>query len=66
MVETSVLDKTGLSSMLAAAAETSRLMAPVKRSSKSFAFDWINDSREIALEYVRTILPPKQAIMPPR
>ena len=66
MPETAVLHKTSLLSMLGQAVETSGLMAPVKRDRMSFAFDRVDDCSEIALDYVRTILPAKIAVMPPR
>ena len=61
-----VLDKTGLLHLLDGAAETLRLMAPVKRGRKSFAFEWVDHSSEVALDYVRTVLPAKKAVLPPR
>jgi len=42
------------------------VMAPVKRGRVSFAFSWIGDAREVRLDYVRTVLPPKQALLPSR
>lgn len=66
MAETLVIDKPSLLSMLAAAAETPGLMAPTRRGKTSFAFDRIDDCGEIALDYVRTVLPPKNAILPAR
>lgn len=66
MIETSVLDKTSLAGVLAAAAETSGLVAPTRRGGRSFAFDRVNDCGEIGFDYVRTILPAGKAVMPPR
>ena len=66
MTRTTILETTGLLEMLARAVETSRLMAPVKRGRKSYAFKWIDGPDEIVFDYVRTILPPKKAVLPPR
>jgi len=66
MAETLVIDKTSLLSVLSAAAETPGLMAPTRRGRASFAFDRITDCRQVALEYVRTVLPPKNAFLPTR
>jgi len=61
-----VLEKPALMEMLVRVLKKSRLMAPVKRGRVSFTFDWIGDSRQVVTDYVRTILPPKKALVPPR
>lgn len=59
-----VLEASSLPKMLARMVRTRRVMAPVKRGRTAFAFDWIDDPAEVALGYVRTVLPPKKAILP--
>ena len=66
MTRTAILDRAGLLNVLGRVVKTSRLMAPVKRGRKSYAFTWIDDPEEVVFDYVRTILPPKKAILPPR
>jgi sulfhydrogenase subunit beta (sulfur reductase) len=41
-------------------------MAPVGRGSTSFDFEWMDDPGRAQLDYVRTVLPPKKAFLPPR
>ncbi len=36
-----------------------RMLAPVRRGRVSHAFDWIEDPRQVVLDYQRTVLPPK-------
>ncbi len=66
MRRTAVLSESGLRKLLTRVCEKSRLMAPVRRGSMSFDFDWVDDPSKIQLEYVRTVLPPKKAFLPPR
>ena len=66
MIQATILENTTLLKMLERVVETSRLMAPVKRGRKSYAFKWIDDPDEVAFNYVRTILPPKKALLPQR
>lgn len=66
MTEKAVLEAGGLTPWLGAIAAQTRLMAPVKRGRVSFAFSWIEDAAAARLDHLRTILPPKQAFLPPR
>ena len=66
MRDAAFLTKSGLSDWLVRLARQTRLMAPTKRGRQSFAFAWVDDPREVAIDYVRTILPPKQAFLPAR
>lgn len=61
-----LIDEAALAGWLARLVETGRVMAPVRRGRVSFDFEWIDDPRDVALEYIRTVLPPKKAIMPAR
>src|SRR5512139_1519626 len=61
-----VLRKENLDGLVARLAKLQPLAAPVARGSGTFAFAAVRDAREIALEYVPTILPPKKYFLPPR
>lgn len=66
MTSKAVLDAANLSGWLSTLQATAPLMAPVKRGRVSFAFSWIEDPADVRLDYVRTVLPPKQALLPSR
>ncbi len=66
MVRVLTIKSKQLTGMLVRIAESGRLMAPVKKGKHSFAFAWVSDPRDVELDYVRTILPPKKALLPPR
>lgn len=66
MREKAVLEAGNLSPWLARIRAKARLMAPIKRGRVSFAFSWVEDLDDVRLDYVRTLLPPKQAFLPPR
>ena len=42
------------------------VIAPVRRGRNSCAFDRAERPEEVRLDYVRTVLPPKSALLPPR
>lgn len=44
--------------------ERSKLTAPVRRGTGSYAFELISDPEDICLEHIPTILPPKKYFMP--
>ena len=58
------LGESELRAMLAALVARTRVLAPVKRGRLSHAFAWVSDEREIELAYIRTVLPPKRAMLP--
>jgi len=62
--ELAVLEQAGFEVLTAALLARTRVMAPVRRGRASHAFEWISDPRQVALEYPRTILPPKRAMLP--
>ncbi len=64
MSEKAVLDAGNLLPWLEGMRATGPLMAPVKRGRVSFAFDWIEQAADVRLDYVRTVLSPKQAFLP--
>jgi len=66
MAQKAVLDAANLAAWLGKIKGKSSVMAPVKRGRASFAFSWIDDAAEVRLDYVRTVLSPKQAFMPSR
>jgi formate hydrogenlyase subunit 6/NADH:ubiquinone oxidoreductase subunit I len=53
-----------VSALLAALVARQPVLAPVKRGLVSHAFAWVSDAGEIELDYVRTLLPPKRAMLP--
>ena len=66
MAQKAVLDAEALTGWLGKIKGKSPMMAPVKRGRASFAFSWIDDAAEVRLDYVRTVLSPKQAFLPSR
>ena len=66
MKQKAVLESANLSSWLAGIAAKSRLMAPTKKGRVSYAFSWVEDPGDVCLDYVRTVLPAKQALLPSR
>ena len=61
-----ILRKDDLDGLITRLAKLQPLAAPVARGSGTFAFAQVHDAREIALEYVPTILPPKKYFLPAR
>jgi sulfhydrogenase subunit beta (sulfur reductase) len=66
MQRAAVFSESGLQELLGRVCEKTRLMAPVRRGKTSFEFQWISNPREVQSSYVRTVLSPKKAFMPPR
>lgn len=64
MVDLTVLEEAQLRPFVGALMAKSPVMAPVRRGRVSHAFEWLADPREVHLEYVRTVLPPKRATLP--
>ncbi|MGD8240838.1 MAG: 4Fe-4S dicluster domain-containing protein [Armatimonadota bacterium] len=59
------LDKDTLTKLLARIVEQGRVLAPVRRGRSAFVFDQVREPGSVALDYVRTILPPKKAFLVP-
>jgi hypothetical protein len=66
MKQKAVLEAANLPSWLASIRAETRLMAPIKRGRVSHAFSWVDDPADVQLDYVRTVLPAKQALLPSR
>ncbi|MBU1087668.1 MAG: 4Fe-4S dicluster domain-containing protein [Candidatus Omnitrophica bacterium] len=59
-----VLKKKDFNDFIAKLALMQTVVAPVKKGKKSFAFQEVTTGKEIALQYIPTILPPKKYFMP--
>jgi ferredoxin len=66
MAQKAVLDAGNLLDWIKSISSKSSVMAPVKQGRTSFAFTSIDDPSEVRLDYVRTVLSPKQAFLPSR
>jgi sulfhydrogenase subunit beta (sulfur reductase) len=55
-----------IEAMLARLVRETRVLAPMRRGRASHAFEWVSDPGQVTLDYVRTILPPKRALLPYR
>ncbi len=66
MAQKAVLDSGSLQDWLKTVGKSAQLMAPVRRGRTSFAFTQLGDPADLRLDYVRTVLPPKQAFLPSR
>ncbi|MFW6136887.1 MAG: 4Fe-4S dicluster domain-containing protein [Candidatus Aminicenantaceae bacterium] len=60
------LKKENLFPFLDAISKEADLWAPVKKKSDTFAFEIIKNYQDIALDYTRTIIPPRKIILPPK
>ncbi len=63
-MEYAVLPKSALGSFVDALRQYGKVIAPVAKSERHFAFEEVTDARDIALKYIPTILPPKKYFMP--
>ena len=66
MAQKAVLDSGSLQDWLKTISSSAQLMAPVRRGRTSFAFTQMDDPADVRLDYVRTVLSPKQAFLPSR
>jgi sulfhydrogenase subunit beta (sulfur reductase) len=64
MEQYKVLKKADFKEFIGRLAKNRKLVAPVKRGDKSFAFAEVKSGDEIALKYIPTILPPKKYFLP--
>lgn len=61
-----VFEDAGVREWLGRVAGKTPLMAPVRRGRVSHDFAWVTDPGQVSLDYVRTVMPPKQALWPTR
>lgn len=59
-----VLEREKLSSFIEALAKEKKIVAPIKKSDKSYVFREVKSFKDISLDYIPTILPPKKYFMP--
>lgn len=59
-----VLPKNAFGSLVDALGQYGKVIAPVAKSERHFAFEEVRSAKEIALKYIPTILPPKKYFMP--
>lgn len=59
-----ILQKGNLDNFIRALSSKMKVVAPVKRGYDSYSFEEINNSRDISLKYIPTILPPKNISCP--
>lgn len=59
-----VLNKIDINDFIEKLSKIQKLVAPVKRGEKSYAFDEVTSGDEISLHYIPTILPPKKYFLP--
>lgn len=58
------LKKSDFNEFIKRLAKIQKVVAPVKRGLKNFAFEEVTSSEDISLTYIPTILPPKKYFMP--
>ena len=61
-----VLNKKNLSEFVKNIANKQKVVAPVKKGVKNFAFQEVTSGDDVCLDYIPTILPPKKYFMPQR
>jgi sulfhydrogenase subunit beta (sulfur reductase) len=59
-----ILKKDRLNNLVKSLSLKNKVMAPVRKDDTHFAFQEVDDSSNIALKYIPTILPPKKYFMP--
>jgi sulfhydrogenase subunit beta (sulfur reductase) len=64
MEQYAILKKVNFDDFIMQLARIKKVVAPVKRGVKNFVFEEVKTSKEIALKYVPTILPPKKYFFP--
>jgi len=60
------LKKADFNEFIKRLAKIQKVVAPVKRGLKNFAFEEVTSGEDVALTYIPTILPPKKYFMPPK
>jgi len=61
-----ILNKTDFNGLIDKIAAGQKVVAPVRKGVKNFAFDEVTRGEQVALNYIPTILPPKKYFMPQR
>lgn len=64
MEQYKVMKKADFPAFVETLAKKRKVVAPVKRGDKSFAFEEVKRADEVALDYIPTILPPKKYFLP--
>lgn len=64
MIQYAILKKKDLSAFIKGLMKLNTLVGPIAKGSKNFAFSQINDPKDLVLNYIPTILPPKKYFMP--
>lgn len=59
-----ILQKKYLNDFISKLTKNAKVMAPVKKGIKNFAFEEVNSASDISLKYIPTILPPKKYFLP--
>lgn len=59
-----VLAKENLNAFISSLAASQKVVAPVAKGSNSFAFEEVTSGKEVSLDYIPTILPPKKYFLP--
>ena len=59
-----VLFKNDFNDFIERLAKIQKLVAPVKKGTKSYVFDEVTTGEEVSLKYIPTILPPKKYFLP--
>lgn len=64
MIQYAILKKSDLNSFLERLIKLNKVVAPIAKGEKNFAFSEISSPKEVVLNYIPTILPPKKYFMP--
>ena len=59
-----ILKKERLDDFISSLAVENKVLAPVSKGYNNFSFEPVNSAKDIILDYIPTILPPKKAFMP--
>jgi len=59
-----ILKKDRLNDLISSLALRKKVVAPVKKENNNYSFEEVKSAKEISLEYIPTILPPKKYFMP--
>ncbi|MBN3041002.1 MAG: 4Fe-4S dicluster domain-containing protein [Candidatus Omnitrophica bacterium] len=66
MKQFKILEKKDFPQFIKRLSKKHKVVAPVSRGNKSYAFTQVDSSDQIAMKYIPTILPPKKYFMPQR
>lgn len=59
-----VLEKENIDCFIKSLSKKMKVYAPVKKGNNNYAFEEVKSSKEISMDYIPTILPPKKYFMP--